>query len=102
MKWEKLAIWAGGVLFGTAGIRILSSEDAKCVYTHVTAAAKRCNDYVMKTVTTIRENCGDICADADEINEARAREKEEREIADARAKVEAYECKAQEAAAETV
>lgn len=56
----------------------------------------------MKTVTTIRENCGDICADADEINEARAREKEEREIADARAKVEAYECKAQEAAAETV
>ena len=97
MKWGRLAIWAGGVLFGTAGIRILSSEDAKCLYTHVTAAVKRCNSCVMETADKIRENCGDICADADEINEARARAREEREIADARAKIEAYECKDEEA-----
>ncbi len=100
MKWGKLAIWAGGVLFGTAGIKILSSDDAKCVYTHVTAAVKRCNDCVMQTATTIRENCGDISAEADEINEARARAKEEKEIADARAKIEAYENKGEQAAEE--
>ena len=38
MSWSKLAIFAGGVLFGTAGIRILSGKDAKKVYTHGTAA----------------------------------------------------------------
>ena len=37
----KLGLFAGGVLFGTAGIRILSSRDAKKVYTHATAAVLR-------------------------------------------------------------
>ena len=31
-------IFAAGVLFGTAGIKILSSKDAKKVYTQCTAA----------------------------------------------------------------
>lgn len=96
--WGKLGLWAGGVLFGTAGVAILSSDDAKKVYTHVTAAAKRGGDCVMKTVTTIRENCEDISADADDINEKRAKAKEEREIADARAKLEEYEAKQNAAA----
>lgn len=38
MKWGKLGLFAAGVLFGTAGIKILSSKDAKKVYTHTTAA----------------------------------------------------------------
>ncbi len=92
--WNKLGIWAGGILIGTAGIAILSSSDAKKVYTHATAAAKRCGDAVMKTVTTIKENCEDICAEADDINENRARLKEEREIADAKAVLEKYNVKA--------
>ena len=36
--WKKLALFAGGVLFGTAGIDILKSRDAKKLYTHTTAA----------------------------------------------------------------
>ena len=39
--WSKLGAFAGGILFGTAGIAILKSEDAKNVYTHCTAAVKR-------------------------------------------------------------
>ena len=58
----KLGLFAGGVLFGTAGIRILSSRDAKKVYTHATAAVLRAKEDVMTTVTTLRENCGDIVA----------------------------------------
>ena len=65
----KLGLFAGGVLFGTAGIRILSSRDAKKVYTHATAAVLRAKEDVMTTVTTLRENCGDILADAKAINE---------------------------------
>ena len=68
----KLGLFAGGVLFGTAGIRILSSRDAKKVYTHATAAVLRAKEDVMTTVTTLRENCGDILAEAKAINEERA------------------------------
>ena len=63
-----------GVLFGTAGIKILSSREAKKVYTHTTAAVLRAKDDVMKTVSTVRENCDDILADAKEINEKKAAE----------------------------
>ena len=34
---KKFGLFAAGVLFGTAGIKVLSSKDAKKVYTHTTA-----------------------------------------------------------------
>ena len=71
---KKLAMFAAGVLFGTAGIKVLSSKDAKKVYTHTTAAVLRAKDSVMETVTTVRENAEDIYADAKAINEQRAQE----------------------------
>ena len=39
IAWKKLGIFAGGVLFGTAGMKILGSQDAKKVYTEAAAAA---------------------------------------------------------------
>ena len=69
---KKLAMFAAGVLFGTAGIKLLSSKDAKKAYTHTTAAVLRAKDGVMKTVTTARENVEDIYSDAKAINEQRA------------------------------
>ena len=76
---KKLGIFAGGVLFGTAGIKILSSKDAKKVYTNCTAAALRAKDCVMKTATVIQENAEDILAEAQQINEKRAADQEENE-----------------------
>ena len=70
-KWDKTGLFAAGVLFGTAGIKLLSSKDAKKVYTECTAADLRAKDCVMKTVTTVQENAGDIYADAQQINEDR-------------------------------
>lgn len=64
-------IFAAGILFGTAGIKILTSKDAKKVYTHCTAAALRAKECVMKTVTTLQENAEDIYAEAQLINEER-------------------------------
>lgn len=61
-----------GFAFGTAGVKILSSKDAKKVYTNCTAAVLRAKDSVMKTVNTVQENAGDILADAKAINEERA------------------------------
>ena len=51
MNMKKLAMFAAGVLFGTAGIKVLSSKDAKKVYAHTTAAVLRAKDSVMSTVT---------------------------------------------------
>ncbi|MBQ8934944.1 MAG: hypothetical protein IJ049_00865 [Oscillospiraceae bacterium] len=72
--WGKLGLFFGGVLFGTAGISVLSSKDAKKVYTHTTAATLRAAEKVMATATTLKENCDDILADAKAINEKRASE----------------------------
>lgn len=69
---EKTGLFAAGVLFGTAGIRILTSKDAKKLYTQCTAAVLRAKECVMKTVTSIQENAEDIYAEAKEINEERA------------------------------
>ena len=77
VNWKKVGIFASGVLFGTAGIKALSSKDAKNVYTNCTAAVLRAKDCVMKTATNIQENAEDIYAEAKSINEERAAEMEE-------------------------
>lgn len=74
MDLKKIGLFAGGVLFGTAGIKALSSKDAKKAYTQTTAAALRVRDSVMNTVTAVRENADDIYAGAQAINEQRAGE----------------------------
>ena len=61
---KKTGIFAAGVLFGTAGIKLLTSRDAKKVYSHGTAAVLRAKDCVMKTVTNVQENASDIYAEA--------------------------------------
>lgn len=73
-----------GFLAGTAGVKILSSDDAKKVYTHITAAAMRGIDDVVKTATVLKENCDDIAADAKDINEERYKKAREKEIEDAK------------------
>lgn len=69
---KKTGIFAAGVLFGTAGIKILSSKDAKKVYTSCTAAVLRAKECVMKTVAVLQENAEDIYAQAQQINADRA------------------------------
>ncbi len=96
---EKFCGFLWGVLFGTAGITLLSSKDAKKAYTHVTAAVLRGKDDVVKKATILRENCEDIYADANDINEKRAEAEEAKIIADARRIVE--EADSRKAAAET-
>lgn len=72
MTMKKIGMFAAGVLFGTAGLKILGSKDARTVYAHTTAAALRAKDSVMTTVTTLREGAEDVYADAKAINERRA------------------------------
>jgi len=67
-KLKRLGIFAGGVLFGTAGLKILGSEDAKKFYVNCVAAGLRARDCVMTTATNLQENAEDILAEAKEVN----------------------------------
>ena len=48
MNWAKIGLFAGGALFGSAGIEILTSKDAKKLYTQCTAAVLRMKDQVCR------------------------------------------------------
>ena len=76
----KLACFVGGALFGSAGVKLLASKDAKKAYTHITAAGLRMKDSVMETVTSVQENAADILAAAKDINEARAAKEAEAQV----------------------
>ena len=78
--WKKIALFAAGTLFGTAGVKLLSSKDAKKAYVHGTAAVLRMKDSVMETVSNIQENAGDILSEAKDINEERAAKEAKAEI----------------------
>ena len=88
MAMKKIGLFAAGVLFGTAGLKVLGSKDARKVYAQTTAAALRAKDCVMTTVTTVRECADDIYADAKSINDRRAAEAEPETIEDASADAE--------------
>ena len=60
----RLACFVGGALFGSVGVKLLASKDAKNAYTHITAAGLRMKDSVMETVTSVQENAADILAAA--------------------------------------
>ncbi len=79
---NKLAFFVGGAIFGSAGIKLLSSRDAKKVYAHTTAAALRVKESVMETVSNIQVNAGDILAEAKDINAERAQKQEQSVVGD--------------------
>ena len=78
----RLACFVGGALFGSAGVKLLTSKDAKKAYTHITAAGLRMKDSVMGTVTGLQENAADILASAKDINETRAAKEAETQVED--------------------
>ena len=101
LKVKKAGLFAGGVLFGTAGVKLLSSKDAKKFYTNCTAAVLRAKDSLMKTATTVQENAGDILAEAQQINEERAAKEAVYDDEDLKEVEDEVEAEAEEAEAET-
>ena len=78
--WKKFGLFAAGVAFGTAGIKLLSSKDAKKAYAQGAAAVLRMKESVMDTVSCVQENASDILAEAKDINEERAAKEAEGNI----------------------
>jgi len=80
---KEFGMFVAGVAAATAGLRILTSSDAKKVYTHATAVALRGREEAMTAAAILRENCEDIYADAVELNNKRAASAAEEVIEDA-------------------
>ena len=57
----RLACFVGGALFGSVGVKLLASKDAKKAYTHIAAAGLRMKDSVMETARgilfAVRNSC---------------------------------------------
>ena len=79
-QYVHLACFAGGALFGSVGLKLLTSRDAKKVYTHLTAAGLRAQKSVMETVTTVQEEAADILAAAKDVNAEREAKEAEAEV----------------------
>lgn len=78
---RNLICFAGGVVFGTAGVKLLSSRDAKKAYVKTVAAGLRVKECVMDTVNKVQENAEDVLAEAKSENEARAKVEAAKEAA---------------------
>lgn len=70
-NFAKIGLFVGGVVFGSAGFKLLSSRDAKTAYAHTAAAALRVKESVLNTVASVQENAADILAEAKDINAMR-------------------------------
>ena len=81
-KAKKAGIFAGGVLFGTAVLKVLTSKDGKKLYTNTIAAVLRAKACVLKTTSAVQENAEDILAEAKAINDERAEKELEAVIQD--------------------
>lgn len=79
-QYVHLACFAGGALFGSVGLKLLTSRDAKKVYTHLAAAGLRAQKSVVETVTTVQEEAADILAAAKDINTGREAREAEAEV----------------------
>ena len=71
---KNISLFLGGLLAGTAGVKILSSKDAKKVYVQAAAAALRAKDCILDTVTTVQANAEDVLAEAKAVNLSREEE----------------------------
>ena len=68
---KSVGLFLGGILAGTAGVKVLASKEAKKVYVQTAAAALRAKDCMMNTVTIVQENAEDVLAEAKAVNAMR-------------------------------
>ena len=66
-NYSKMALFVGGALFGSVGLKLLSTREAKKAYVCATAVGLCAKDYVMETVTSVQENAADVLSSAKEM-----------------------------------
>ena len=67
-------VFAGGVAFGTVGLKLLSSKDAKKGYSVVLSKLYKAKDEVEGTISNIKQHADDVVADAKDLYDKEKKE----------------------------
>ena len=57
---KKSGVFAGGVLFGSLGLKLLASKEAKHVYAKAVATSYKLKDGIDTTVSTVKQHADDV------------------------------------------
>ena len=61
---KKSGVFAGGVLFGSLGLKLLASKEAKHVYAKAVATSYKLKDGIDATVSTVKQHADDVLEEA--------------------------------------
>ena len=64
---KKSGVFAGGVLFGSLGLKLLASKDAKPVYAKAVATSYKLKDGIDATVSTVKQHADDVLEEAKDL-----------------------------------
>lgn len=64
----------GGVAFGTLGLKVLASKEAKKFYAKTIATGYKAKDSIDETISNIKQHADDVLANAGDIYEAEKKE----------------------------
>lgn len=80
LKKENLIIFAGGIITGIVGLKLVKTEKARKTVVKTLAHGMMTKDCVVEEYTNIREEAEDICAEARALAAAKAEAKDEAEV----------------------
>lgn len=66
---KKSGLFAGGVAFGTVGLKILKSKSAKKGYARVLSTGFKMKDEIDSTISEVKQHADDVYAEAKEMYE---------------------------------
>lgn len=64
---KKSGVFAGGVLFGSLGLKLLASKEAKHVYAKAVATSYKLKDGIDTTVSTVKQHADDVLEEAKDL-----------------------------------
>ena len=64
---KKWGVFAGGVLFGSLGLKVLASKEAKHVYAKAVATSYKLKDGIDATVSTVKQHADDVLEEAKDL-----------------------------------
>lgn len=67
---KKSGLFLGGVAFGTLGLKILASKDAKHLYAKAVASSYKMKDGIDASLSQVKQHADDVLAEAKDLYEA--------------------------------
>lgn len=64
---KKSSLFVGGVLFGSLGLKVLASKEAKHVYAKAVATSYKLKDGVDAAVSQVKQHANDVLEEANDL-----------------------------------